>query len=88
MLIQNDQETRASAVNKDETPVVTGTDQVVTTPSVEENRTEPNKNISIKSTATAPLVSTNGNNNKNEAPVSTRTGPTVTPIMIRKLTAL
>lgn len=37
MLIQNDQETRASAVNKDETPVVTGTDQVVTTPSVEEN---------------------------------------------------
>ena len=79
VLIQNDQETRASAVNKDETPVVTGTDQVVTTPSVEENRTEPNKNISNKPTATAPPVSTNGNNNKNEAPVSTRTGPTVTP---------
>lgn len=79
VLIQNDQETRASAVNKDEIPVVTETDQVVTTPSVEENRTEPNKNISNKPTATAPPVSTNGNNNKNEAPVSTRTGPTVTP---------
>lgn len=79
VLIQNDQETRASAVNKDETPVVIGTDQVVTTPSVEENRTEPNKNISNKPTATAPPVSTNGNNNKNEAPVSTRTGPTVKP---------
>lgn len=62
VLIQNDQETRASAVNKDETPVVTGTDQVVTTPSVEENRTEPNKNISNKPTATVPPILTKTTN--------------------------
>ncbi|WP_341822395.1 ankyrin repeat domain-containing protein [Wolbachia endosymbiont (group A) of Clivina fossor] len=62
VLIQNDQETRASAVNKDETPVVTGTDQVVTTPSVEENRTEPNKNISNKPTATVSPILTKETN--------------------------
>ncbi len=62
VLIQNDQETRVSAVNKDETPVVTGTDQVVTTPSVEENRTEPNKNISNKPTATVPPILTKKTN--------------------------
>ncbi|WP_369405145.1 ankyrin repeat domain-containing protein [Wolbachia endosymbiont of Bemisia tabaci] len=52
------------------------------TPNVKENRAKPcssNGNIGNRSVATAPPVSTNGNNNKNEAPVSTRTGPTVTP---------
>ncbi|WP_341820599.1 ankyrin repeat domain-containing protein [Wolbachia endosymbiont (group A) of Myopa testacea] len=62
VLIQNDQETRASAVNKDETPVVTGTEQVITTPSVEENRTEPNKNVSNKPTATVPPILTKKTN--------------------------
>uniref|UniRef100_A0A1A9VJP3 Uncharacterized protein n=1 Tax=Glossina austeni TaxID=7395 RepID=A0A1A9VJP3_GLOAU len=62
VLIQNDQETRASAVNKDETPVVTGTGQVITTPSVEENRTEPNKNVSNKPTATVPPILTKKTN--------------------------
>ncbi|MGX9892450.1 ankyrin repeat domain-containing protein [Wolbachia endosymbiont of Protocalliphora sialia] len=52
------------------------------TPNVKENRAKPcssNGNVGNRSVATAPPVSTNGNNNKNEAPVSTRTGPTVTP---------
>ncbi|BET32351.1 MULTISPECIES: ankyrin repeat domain-containing protein [Wolbachia] len=52
------------------------------TPNVKENRAKPcssNGNIGNRSVATVLPVSTNGNNNKNEAPVSTRTGPTVTP---------
>ncbi|WP_416647884.1 hypothetical protein [Wolbachia endosymbiont of Nasonia giraulti] len=52
------------------------------TSNVKEIRIKPsrsNGNVGNRSVATAPPVSTNGNNNKNEAPVSTRTGPTVTP---------
>ncbi|BDG75691.1 MULTISPECIES: ankyrin repeat domain-containing protein [Wolbachia] len=52
------------------------------TPNVKENRAKPcssNGNIGNRSVATAPPVSTNGNNNKNETPVSTRADPTVTP---------
>lgn len=48
------------------------------TSNVKENRAKPcssNGNVGNRSVATAPPVSTNGNNNKNEAPVSTRTGP-------------
>ncbi|WP_250295662.1 ankyrin repeat domain-containing protein [Wolbachia endosymbiont of Oedothorax gibbosus] len=83
VLIQNDQETRASAVNKDETPVVTGTDQVITTPSVEESKTEPSSsNESIGNIRTHgdglsnhTITPNSGNgqhhNNKNETPVVT-----------------
>ncbi|QCB63130.1 ankyrin repeat domain-containing protein [Wolbachia endosymbiont of Drosophila mauritiana] len=52
------------------------------TTNVEENRAKPcrsNGNIDNRPVATVPPVSTNGNNNKNETPVSTRADPTVTP---------
>ncbi len=73
VLIQNDQETRASAVNKDETHVVT-TPTIVTgktnttVPSIEKNRAKPcssNGNIG-SSVAIVPPVSTNGDNHNNE----------------------
>ncbi|WP_245970129.1 ankyrin repeat domain-containing protein [Wolbachia endosymbiont of Bemisia tabaci] len=61
------------------------------TTNVEENRAKPyrsNGNIDNRPVATVPPVSTSGNNNKNETPISTRAGPTVTQIMIKELTAL
>lgn len=51
-------------------------------PNVEKNRAKPcssNGNIGSRFVATAPPINTSGNNNKNETPVSTRTGPTATP---------
>ncbi|WP_353288171.1 ankyrin repeat domain-containing protein [Wolbachia endosymbiont (group B) of Gerris lacustris] len=52
------------------------------TSNVKEIRIEPSKsngNIDNRPVATVPPVSTSGNNNKNETPISTRVGPTVTP---------
>lgn len=71
-LIQNDREIivpHGSATNKEQETFHIETNSV----------SNSNRNVISRPVATAPPVSTNGNNNKNEAPVSTRTGPTVTP---------
>ncbi|WP_264337499.1 ankyrin repeat domain-containing protein [Wolbachia endosymbiont (group B) of Dolichovespula media] len=71
-LIQNDREIivpHGSATNKEQETFHIETNSV----------SNSNRNVISRPVATVLPVSTNGNNNKNEAPVSTRTGPTVTP---------
>ncbi len=71
-LIQNDREIivpHGSATNKEQETCHIETNSV----------SNSNRNVISRPVATVLPVSTNCNNNKNEAPVSTRTGPTVTP---------
>jgi len=71
-LIQNDRVTivpHGSATNKEQE-----TSHIETN-----NVSNSNRNVISRPVATVPPVSTSGNNNKNETPISTRADPTVTP---------
>lgn len=71
-LIQNDREIivlHGSETNKEQETFHIETNSV----------SNSNRNVISRPVATAPPVSTNGNNNKNETPISTRAGSTVTP---------
>ncbi|MFT4314183.1 MAG: ankyrin repeat domain-containing protein [Wolbachia pipientis] len=71
-LIQNDREIivlHGSETNKEQETFHIETNSV----------SNSNRNVISRPVATVPPVSTNGNNNKNETPISTRAGSTVTP---------